>query len=588
MVSRFGNKQSGAVLILIAFILGLGVTAYLIKTMNATTLAQQQDEKTYKALAEAKAALIAWAVSHPNLPGLMPYPDRNSDGNYDDTSDCYATNVNFATNFVLGRLPLYKNDPNCVSGAIATVPNGLGGDFRDGSGERLWYEVSRNLLYDYKAPGTAPIINPSIANNPNYAWMTVRDRNGVLISNRVAAVIIAPGSPLGTQDRSGGIADANQYLDKVVMADGTPYQNYGYPDPATNPVQEFIIGDDYRTVAKNDPSYKNQSIEPYYFNDKLVYITIDELMDALQKRVGEQVKTSLKAYYIESDANPANRYYPYAANFDAASGKKYCVNNQLAGALPLDIAPTTPYSCDYKRTSTTASNISCGFDKVGAIAFTRATSSFTVSATVGQCVVSSSVTTSSDRRVCTCTGAGSCSNALQKFECLADGTCTTTGVSGGGTYAMRGGIFSSAPAPCSFSCTSGKTLAVSCGSGTTVGNATFTYTPCTDNPFNTSTSTLPTWFQTNGWQDYVYYQMTRPADINGLVTGGKKAAAIVVTVSSAITTAPYTSKASSQSQPSCNLNDYMDSTENTNGDNVFEATNKIKSQNYNDQIFLVN
>ena len=30
-------------------------------------------------LGEAKAALIAWAVSHPNYPGQMPFPDRNDD-----------------------------------------------------------------------------------------------------------------------------------------------------------------------------------------------------------------------------------------------------------------------------------------------------------------------------------------------------------------------------------------------------------------------------------------------------------------------------------------------------------------------------
>src|SRR5450830_914534 len=112
MVRRFGNSQSGAALILIAFILGLGVTAYLIKAMNATTIAQQQDDKTYKALADAKAALIAWAVSYKYNPGEMPWPDRNGDGNYDGSSDCVASTFQYS--YLLGQLPSLPSTSPCL------------------------------------------------------------------------------------------------------------------------------------------------------------------------------------------------------------------------------------------------------------------------------------------------------------------------------------------------------------------------------------------------------------------------------------------------------------------------------------------
>ena len=188
------KNQKGAALILIAFILGLGAAAYLIKTLNISNAQIRQDEKTYKALNEAKAALIAYAVSNHDHPGQMPYPDRNGDGNYDDTSDCYASNVSFSGAFTIGRLPLFRNDPNCVNSDVTTI-NGIGTDLRDGRGDRLWYEVSRNLLHDYQNPGSNPVINPSINNTPPNTWLVVRDRNGAVISNRVAAVVISSGMP---------------------------------------------------------------------------------------------------------------------------------------------------------------------------------------------------------------------------------------------------------------------------------------------------------------------------------------------------------------------------------------------------------
>jgi hypothetical protein len=42
-----------------------------------------------------------------------------------------------------------------------------------------------------------------------------------------------------------------------------------------------------------------------------------------------------------------------------------------------------------------------------------------------------------------------------------------------------------------------------------------------------------------------------------------------------------------QNRPSLSLLDYLDSTENTDGNLQFEAFNKKKSLNYNDQPFIV-
>ena len=591
----FASKQKGVVLILIAFIIGLATAAYLLKTLNASNLKAEQDAKTMQSLKEAKVALIAWAVSHPNVPGLMPYPDRNVDGNYDDTSDCYASNTPFNPNFVLGRLPLFKNDPNCISATI-TAANGLSEDFRDGTGERLWYEVSSNLLYDYSTSAPSPnreppIVNPSIVNNPLVEpWMIVRDRNGVILSSRVAAVIISPGPPLPNQDRSGGIANPDQYLDKVTMADNTPYKNSGYQDPATNPVQEFIIGDDYKRVAKNDPTYKDQTVEPYYFNDKLVYITIDELIYAVERRVLEETKNKLNAYYA------INNYYPFAAGLGSTTNPNQCVQGNYRGLLP--VSPPSAHTCTYKASSRTSN---CNFSIVSSVSFTRTTGTFVATGAganspTGACSVSPLAP-----KVCTCNGLGACkraSGAIQ-YNCDECGKCTAT-VAGTNTFNTTGNISAS-----SLGCTNTATQA-SCSD---LSDGTFTLAACNANEQIKSqpaiAGLLPAWFMANKWQDFITYSASSNCTSSGVncttatpqLTVGLKAGvrAIVASPSAEIVATPYVvSKAGSQGvRPSCDIKDYLDATENTNmplanglQDFLYQPT-QTKGRSYNDQIVIV-
>ena len=574
-------KQKGAALIFMAFILGLGAAVYVLKTYNADAARAKQDEKTYQALKDAKVALIAWAVNHPNTPGLMPYPDRNGDGNYDDTSDCYASNVNFSPSFTIGRLPLFKSDPNCVNAKNA-VTTGLSGDFRDGTGQRLWYEVSQNLLHDYKnngdPAGTSPIINPSIVNTPTYKWFVVRDRSGAIISDRVAAVIVAPGAPVGDQDRSSGIAGANQYLDKVYMVGGTAYTNYTYYDSAMPTLlQEFIIGDDMRAVSKTDPTYKNQTTEPYYFNDKLVYITIDELMEALEKRVGEQVRSSLKTY------KDTNGYYPYAAHLGTTLS--YVADgNLLSGFLPIF------QKCSYSVTSSTNRSLNCTqpiFDTatsgITTIRF-YLPSGDTFSSSSGVCTRASS-----DTR-CDCTGVGSCSNAALTFSC-ASASCSATGVGATGDVRIRGGNLTFNSGGCSFTTILTQNAITGCPiypNTRVTCNSTNGMVAATANSDVALENYIPPWFKANRWQEYVYYHMTRPA-LSTIGVGAKSAEATVVMTGRAIDSVPYAlSKGLIQTRPVCNsVNNYLDSGENADGDSEYDSTSTQRSSNYNDQTFVV-
>jgi hypothetical protein len=98
---------------------------------------------------------------------------------------------------------------------------------------------------------------------------------------------------------------------------------------------------------------------------------------------------------------------------------------------------------------------------------------------------------------------------------------------------------------------------------------------------------LPTWFVTNQWQNYVYYQMTRPASAT-ITLGGRTTESAVVTTGRPIISAPFAYLGGAQLTPSCNdVRNYLDSEENADGDMTLDATSKQRATNYNDQTFVV-
>ena len=545
-------NQTGATLILMAFIIALAATVYLLKAYDPAQLRLEQDKKTYLALNEAKQALIAWSVAHPNWPGVMPFPDRkeSSTPNYDGKSDCVTTGLNVS--HLLGKLPSQGDIP-CID-----PQQGLPADLYDGTGERLWYAVSRNLVRTNGSAAT-PIVNPSIINNPLYQWLRVVDRNGVLISDRVAAVIIAPGNVIGSQSRPSPPAtpaNPNMFLDAFTI-NGTQYSNADYDTEN----EDFVIGQDSRQVSDADTSVD----KPYYFNDKLVYITIDELMAAIEKRVGEEVRVNLKAY---ATANAGN--YPFAAELGGtgplASRKYHCISDNLTGALPVDDPADI---CTYEATED-AVKTSCSFQSVSSIEFSGALNSFNQDS--GAC-------TQTSTNICTCTGAGSCSHDinLNTFTCDAIGNCNGVNIVGIQKVRFLGTSFDKSssfctlgpmvcPQPSSYRVATCNNSATSAIPKVTLGHS------CTD-----FISTLPTWFKANRWQDYVFYEMTRPADSTLISVGIKKAAAVIVTTGASI---------DSQLRPSCDLGDYLELA-NTGQNHIYEPTYKRRASNYNDQTFVV-
>lgn len=275
-------KQKGAALIIFAVILALAATAFLVSQLDGSGVKIERDKKTAMALSEAKAALIGYMVKRTVVgerPGDLPCPDKKTDSNYDGTQDssCASTRI--------GKFPWSNAD---YAGAHV---DGISVDLSDGDAERLWYAVSRNLV----DPTNVPINSDLLVLAP-YPWLQVFDSSGNLKSNRVSAVIIAPGIVLEGQDRSTALPTAAQYLDNVVLG-GITYNN-----AATSPTK-FISN------IVHDPLNPDKVV----VNDQITYITVDELIPQIELRVAREVKQCLDEYAAASAGK-----YPWPEPVDGA------------------------------------------------------------------------------------------------------------------------------------------------------------------------------------------------------------------------------------------------------------------------------
>ena len=563
-LNQVNKKQKGAALILMAFIIGIATAAYLLHALDPERLRVEQDKKTYQSLNEAKKALIAWSVSHQYTPGQLPWPDRKEavNPNYDGSSDCVAGAGTFQPQYLLGQLPIMPTtspclDPNnglTVYLGLSTYPS-LGQDFRDAQGNRLWYAVSRNLVRDYETSEN-PVINPGMINPPHllintpylrqggtqsYPWLQVLDRNGALVSDRVAAVIIAPGDAIGGQDRT-GVANPDQFLDSFKIG-AAIYKN----NDSALVDEDFIMGENSRNVSVNDLTF----VKPYNFNDKLVYITIDELMYAIEKRVLNQTKDALSKFKI------ANGFYPFAADLGFHTSpnpnQNQCTQGNLRGLLPVNTPSTHTCSC---TSSTRTCN--CNFGVKNSISFTRGAGTFVATggganAPTGACSVSPLST-----NTCTCNGAGGCKRAsgAVQFSCNACGTCTAT-VAGTNRFSTTG-IFTNSTGVCTF-IPSQATCANS-------ANGTFALAACNVNEMVKSLPTagglLPAWFMANQWEKYIVYAVSSDCTSTGTCLASASPPKITVGLNQNINAIVAGSLVDPNN--SCNIVNYLSSAENTN------------------------
>lgn len=315
--------QHGAVFIVMMVIMVLGTAAFLTNSLNSTSLQIARDKVTADALAQAKEALVGYAVKvqvsnstscSPNCtrPGDLPCPDTNNDG-IAESSCGNASGISGQT-LRLGRLPWKTLDLI---------------DLRDGSGERLWYAVSNNFKYNQRTTCTSPG-QVGCLNSDTVGTISIFSPDGTILndgggSTGVAAVILAPGDVLqrddGTQqDRSNaGINTPSNYLD-IATIGGNTEDNADFTDGSSGNgfIEGRIKDGNGRTIV----------------NDQLLTISQADIMQPVQKRVAAEVRVCLEDYAANN-----NGRYPWATPLNDL-GTYHDNHEQYFGRIPDDLDTT--------------------------------------------------------------------------------------------------------------------------------------------------------------------------------------------------------------------------------------------------------
>lgn len=280
-------------------------------------------------LIAAKQALLGYLVSPPQptmRPGALPTPDSRANGNYDGKED-----LSCLGNTVTGLPGVGSN--STIKRCLGKIPwKDLGLDLgdlpvaNDPTGQVPWYAVSANLVtYDQcllvlnsdvanlASPAVSSCVpsplQPTVLPHP---WLKVFDAGGNLLSDKVAIVLILPGPPIATEtavQTRASIAspgDPADYLDGVNLPLGcvvgcTVFSNAGMNN-------QFVIvppGTRYPLTAAD--TTKRGSLVP--FNDVLIYLTIDEVMSYVERRVVGEMALALRTLKANNKFSPQT--YPW-------------------------------------------------------------------------------------------------------------------------------------------------------------------------------------------------------------------------------------------------------------------------------------
>lgn len=332
------QRGQALLVLLLLLVLGAGTAFYVF--VSPASSAVERDKVTAAALAQAKAALIGYAVGvnftgGGERPGDLPCPDLNDSGAF--------------------------GSPNCNTQAsrIGRLPwRSLGlPDLRDGDGERLWYAVSNNFKKDTRTSCIGPG-DTGCLNSDTRGTITVRNNAGLLIHDGsnpdpyipsgVIAVIFAPGAVLQRlgattpQDRScsGGSCVATTGVCNAPPTNVAKCNPVNYLDVVAPPVMT-VAGATASTEdnagfldGSNADGFINGIIKDasgnVIVNDRLITITYEDLMPLLERRVAKEAYNCAAAYGTAS-----NGRYPWAASVSAsASGDYSSVQNERFGRMP--------------------------------------------------------------------------------------------------------------------------------------------------------------------------------------------------------------------------------------------------------------
>jgi len=204
------ERQHGAALLLLLLVVIVAASAVLVTRLSNEGAKLGRRTSTQAVLADAKRALIDYAITYPDRfagsPVQLPCPDLDETGATLDgeahTAACGAPGVT-----MLGRLPW----------RTLGLPVPL-----DGTGECIWYAVSG----EHKGAGAA---TAQLINSDTHGLLQLYSREeGTIIEGQSAdqrpvAVLLAPQAPLGSQSRPAGTLPGQQCSDSFLIADYLDY-----------------------------------------------------------------------------------------------------------------------------------------------------------------------------------------------------------------------------------------------------------------------------------------------------------------------------------------------------------------------------
>lgn len=274
------QRQKGSALLIILLIVGVGAVALLVDALNKANVQIARDKITAAALAQAKEALIGYALRgddglSPSRPSVFPCPDTHL-----PTDSFYGT-----------------SDASCSDGAVGRFPwKTLKTDeLLDDSGAPIWYALSGNFRSSFSGD----------VNSDSKGALQVRASDGTTLitpqGSEAAAILFAPGATLAGQSRGTATEQttASNYLDVVgaisnatgaAITGNCNVLNQGAAAQTNCPT--FIAGSKSAT-----------------FNDRLLVITPKDFIPIVERRVAKIAEAQLTGYYTTCG------YYPRPALF---------------------------------------------------------------------------------------------------------------------------------------------------------------------------------------------------------------------------------------------------------------------------------
>jgi hypothetical protein len=200
-------------------------------------------------------------------------------------------------------------------------------DSTDLQGRIPWIVVSPNLAVSKACmPNFTPLVlgSPVLNNCPSgvaaqlpFPWLKVVDERGNVLSDRVAFALIMPGPPAGGPARS-PTAVPSAWLNSLQVSPGCPapcspgvYDNADFNQ--ANGTATTVVTTQLSNRALQQLPWL---VDPRQFHNRVLWVSADEMFRYLETRARRQLNTALLSF----KANPAHRYFPYAASVNTIDG----------------------------------------------------------------------------------------------------------------------------------------------------------------------------------------------------------------------------------------------------------------------------